>query len=98
MAKVSGSALDGDMAFKARVSSLVDLPHPAGTYRCDDFVWADPTSRCKTHDQWGAHHMAMITATQARRPLSIMAVDRAQPKLFGCQTPAEDPSYATHQL
>jgi hypothetical protein len=37
--------LDGDCALKPRVTSLVDLAHPARAKERDDFVRAEPPAR-----------------------------------------------------
>ena len=44
-----GQDLDGDVATEPRVSGAIDLAHPAGTERCDDFVGAESISRGKGH-------------------------------------------------
>ena len=53
-----GECLDSDIAFKARVASLVDLTHAAGTDSRQNLVRADTSAGEETHVREVAHYMA----------------------------------------
>ena len=48
--KRCGENLDRDVAIQSRVAGFVDLAHPAGAERCQDFVQAEASTSGKRHE------------------------------------------------
>ncbi len=64
-----GQGLDSDIAFKARVASLVDLSHAAGTNGGNDLVRPDAGAGEKTHI-WEVRALYGTSYSDSGRPLS----------------------------
>src|SRR4029079_1277929 len=47
--ELGGQNLDGDIAAEAGFPRAIDLSHPAGTERPDNFVWADSGAGREAH-------------------------------------------------